>query len=135
MKFLSAVVALSSLFVMACGGPEAMPESPAVGSAEQAVLTAGDSLIGSWQNGSWVQTIYVSGDGYMTSVASGYPCWSVGSKSFRDLVKTSTNEYTGECGICDGTSVVWVPVSITVSTDGLWMTEYFNGTSSSWYKT
>jgi hypothetical protein len=68
----------------------------------------------------------------MSQVSSGYPCWEVGSQSFRNLVETSPLHYSGECGICNGYTVEWVPVSIVVSTDHLWMTEYFNGTSSTW---
>ncbi|NBD12255.1 MULTISPECIES: hypothetical protein [Corallococcus] len=79
-----------------------------------------------------MQTIDASGNGYMSVVASGFPCWSVGSQSFRGLVKTGANTFSGECGICSGGSVVWVPVSIVVTSDGSSMTEYFSGTSSTW---
>ncbi|WNG50937.1 hypothetical protein F0U60_47520 [Archangium minus] len=136
MKSPGALVVFLSLLTMACGGPVNEAGNPDVPGSLRAELDAGDSVIGSWANGGWVQTIDATGNGYMSKVASGYPCWSVGAQSFRNLVKSSSNPnvYSGECGICQGTTIVWVPVSITVSTDGKWMTEYFNGTSSSWYR-
>jgi hypothetical protein len=134
MNSFRAIVVLLSLFAVACGGSANEAGNSDAPSTLKAALNAGEPVIGSWKNGAWVQTIDATGNGYITKVGTGYHCWSVGAQSFRNLVQVGPNAYSGECGTCSGSSVVWGPVYITVTADGGWMTEYFNGTSASWYK-
>ncbi|AFE06164.1 hypothetical protein COCOR_05047 [Corallococcus coralloides DSM 2259] len=125
--------AIASLLFVACGAPEGDVAGQEIGAIEQKSI-AGEPLVSGWQNGDWIQTIYADGNGYITQRGPGFDCWSVGDKSFRNLVKTGTNSYSGECGLCSGLSVTWHSVAIVVSSDGLWMTETCGGSTSSWYK-
>ena len=130
-KFMGTAVA--SLLFVACGAPEENAAEQKTGTIEQRSI-AGEPLVAGWQIGDWIQTIEADGNGYITQRGPGFDCWSVGERSFRNLVKTGTNSYSGECGLCSGLSVTWHSVSITVSSDGLWMTEVCDGASSTWAK-
>lgn len=131
MKSQSVVVALASLLFVACAGPEGGGEGQDLSTVEQKSLV-GEPVVATWELGGWKESINSMGDGFIAQRGAGFDCWSVGMKCFRSLVKTGTNTYSGECGVCSGSSVVWGPVSITVSGDGNWLTQYCQGSTSTW---